>query len=109
MLITLKDLRILGMGDNGFLYERYAAAPADILKVGHHGSKSGTGEAFLALVTPTLAIVSERTDDLPATATLERLAKYNVSVWSTDETGEITIVPTPGGYRAYRYIPEGTQ
>lgn len=109
MLITLDGVRMLGMGDNGFLYERYAAVQADILKVGHHGSKSGTGEAFLEIVAPTLAIVSERTDALPAAATLERLTAGNVTVLSTDEAGEITIVPIPGGYRAYRYIPEGTQ
>ncbi|HPF87095.1 MAG TPA: ComEC/Rec2 family competence protein, partial [Candidatus Limiplasma sp.] len=37
MLITLGNVRILSMGDNGSLYENYAAVSADVLKVGHHG------------------------------------------------------------------------
>jgi len=106
MLITMGDVRILGMADNGTLYERYAAVPADILKVGHHGSKSGTGESFLETVRPTLALVSERSDSLPAQSLLERLQAYGVQVLSTEDAGEITIVPEDGGYHVYRYIAE---
>ncbi|MBN1776740.1 MAG: MBL fold metallo-hydrolase, partial [Clostridiales bacterium] len=106
MLITLGDVRILSMADNGMLYERYAAVPADILKVGHHGSKEGTGEDFLEAVRPTLALISVRSDSLPAPTLLERLQAYGVQVFSTEDAGEITIVPADGGYRAYRYLLE---
>ncbi len=110
MLITLGGVRILSMADNGVLYERYAAVPADVLKAGHHGSKTSSGEAFLQAVGPTLALITVRADsNVPASSTLERLAAYNVQVLRTDETGEITIVPVPNGYRAYRYLPEGTR
>ncbi len=107
MLITLGNTRILTMGDNGNLYERYAEASADIVKVGHHGSRTSSGEAFLAAVSPTLAIMTVRaSSQQPAESTLERFAAQNVQVLCTDETGEITIVPTQNGYRAYRYLPE---
>ncbi len=108
MLITLGGVRILNMGDNGTLYERYSAVPADILKVGHHGSKSGTGEEFLSAVAPSLAVISVRADSLPAPSLLERLRALDVAALSTEDAGEITIVPTADGYRAYRFIPEGT-
>ena len=109
MLITLGNVRILSMADNGVLYERYAAVSADVLKAGHHGSKTSSGEAFLQAVDPTLALLTVRADSaVPASDTLERFAAQNVSVLRTDETGEITIVPVANGYRAYRYLPEGT-
>ncbi|HPJ01352.1 MAG TPA: DNA internalization-related competence protein ComEC/Rec2 [Candidatus Limiplasma sp.] len=108
MLITLGGVRILSVGDNGTLYEQYLAVPADVLKVGHHGSRTGTQEAFLQTVVPSLAVISVRSDSLPAPSTLERLSLYGVSVLSTEDAGEITIVPANGSYRAYRYIPEET-
>ncbi|MFH1513085.1 MAG: ComEC/Rec2 family competence protein, partial [Bacillota bacterium] len=109
MLITLGNVRILSMADNGILYERYAAVPADILKTGHHGSKASSGEAFVQTVNPTMAIFTVRADTvLPAQTTLERFAAQHALVLRTDETGEITIVPADGGYRAYRFLPEET-
>jgi competence protein ComEC len=106
MLITLDGVRILNMADNSSLYERYAAVSADILKVAHHGSKSSSGEEFLALVDPALALVTTQTNTtLPA---LERIEAQGAQVLRTDETGEITIVPTQTGYRAYRFLSEET-
>lgn len=108
MLITLGNVRILSMADNG-LYENYTAISADILKVGHHGSKTGTSEAFLDVVEPTLALISVRADTAaPAQVTLDRLAAEDVRVLRTDETGEITIVPGTDGYRAYQFLAEDT-
>jgi len=106
MLITLGDVRILSMADNSSLYERYAAASADILKAGHHGSKSSSGAEFLNLVDPTLALVTtQNSASLPA---LERMEAQGAQALRTDEAGEITIVPTQTGYRAYRYLSEET-
>lgn len=109
LVITLGGVRILHMGDNGILYERYAAVPADIVKVGHHGSRESTGEAFLQAVRPTLALISVRSALLPAPPLLERLAAFGVWALSTEDAGEITVVPVDGGYRAYRYVAEGRQ
>jgi len=108
MLIALGGgVRILSMGDNGSLYERYAARPADVLKVGHHGSKSGTGEPFLDIVEPTLAIITVKGNgNSPAQATIDRLQAAQAQVLRTDETGELTIIPTQNGYRTYRYLSE---
>ena len=104
MLITLGNVRILNMADNSTLYERYAAVPADIMKAAHHGSKSSSGEEFLALVHPALALVTAKANaSLPA---LGRMEAQGVRVFRTDETGEITVVPTQTGYRAYRYLSE---
>ena len=65
---------------------------AEILKLGHHGSKTGTSEAFLAAVHPKMAIVSVSADNKfghPAPETLARLK--SIQVRRTDGEGDITL------------------
>ncbi|MGH2670935.1 MAG: ComEC/Rec2 family competence protein, partial [bacterium] len=55
--------------------------PVDVLKVGHHGSDSGTTDAFLALVKPSVAVISVGTDNdygHPHRSTLDNLAEAHV-------------------------------
>ena len=66
---------------------------ADILKVGHHGSKSSTSPEFLAAVQPSAAIVSAGLDnrfDHPHQEILDRLA--SLPIWRTDRDGTVSIV-----------------
>jgi len=73
-----------------------SAAPlrADVLKVGHHGSKTSSSEAFLDAVSPMIGIVSagyENSFGHPGREVLDRLARHHVEVLRTDEDGLITI------------------
>ena len=57
------NTKLLFMGDNGLPAERYFInggydLDADILEVGHHGSKTGTSAPFMSAVTPEKAIIS---------------------------------------------------
>lgn len=75
------------MLDNG------AYLGADVLKVGHHGSDSSTGEDFLNAVNPKYAVIEVGTDNTyghPDTKILERL-KYTI-LYRTDIHGDITFV-----------------
>lgn len=66
----------------------------DILKVGHHGSSTSSGEAFIAAVSPQLAVISVgegNTYGHPHASTLERLAAHGVQVLRTDLSGSITV------------------
>ena len=68
---------------------------ADILKVGHHGSKNSTMPDFLAAVRPRIAIISagdENPYGHPNPALLERLQNAGVSVYRTDRDGAVRIV-----------------
>ena len=84
---------ILSASDLSGAYERYAAAPADVLKVAHHGSGSSTGEAFLNQVGARVALVSCSSGSryLPGTETLQRLAQSGAQVLRTDACGDITL------------------
>ena len=71
----------------------------DLLKLGHHGSKTSTSLEFLECFTPEIAVVSHGTTyGHPASETIENLAKYddiydkNLSNYlSTNEKGNIII------------------
>jgi len=70
------------------------ALRADILKIGHHGSKNSTTPEFLDAVQPTLAIISageENPYGHPSAALLERLQQAGVPVLRTDLNGAIHI------------------
>lgn len=106
--IRLEGLRILSMGDNGALYEAYAALPCDVLKVGHHGSNGGTTDAFLSLTDPALAIITCEADaPLPGTDTLTRLAAHGTQVLRTDRAGEICIAAEGNRYTVSTYLTGG--
>ncbi len=71
---------------------------ADVLKVGHHGSKTSSTPAFLDAVSPQLALVSVGRDNRyghPAAQTLASFAARDVPVVRTDQDGTI-VVSTDG-------------
>ncbi len=68
---------------------------ADILKAGHHGSKTSSAPEFVAAVSPTYAIVSAGKDNRyghPNKETLATLAAGKVQVLSTVEMGTATFI-----------------
>ncbi|MBC2181946.1 DNA internalization-related competence protein ComEC/Rec2 [Listeria sp. FSL L7-0233] len=65
---------------------------ADILKVGHHGSKTSTSKEFIQQVQPTFAIIScgvENRFGHPHAETLNTLEEAETTILRTDLQGEI--------------------
>ena len=63
-----------------------------VLKVGHHGSKTSSSDAFIKAVFPEAAVIScasENSYGHPHTETLETLARYRATIYRTDELGDI--------------------
>jgi competence protein ComEC len=67
---------------------------AEVLKVGHHGSRTSTSSALLAAASPQLAVISVGRDNRyrhPSPEVLARLVRHGVPVLRTDERGSIVI------------------
>jgi competence protein ComEC len=68
---------------------------ADYLKVGHHGSRTSTGEDFLTKVSPSLATISSGVRNRfghPHLPTVERLAAHGVRALRLDRSGSVEVV-----------------
>lgn len=66
----------------------------DILKVGHHGSKTSTSEEFLEKTKPKIALISVGKNNSyghPNKEVIERLEKINAKILRTDEKGEVKL------------------
>lgn len=92
------ETEVMLTGDAAFATEDHLLAiassslSADILKVGHHGSKSSTGAAFIKAVHPKIALVSVGADNSyghPAPDVLSRLSAAAVPLMRTDTQGTI--------------------
>jgi competence protein ComEC len=74
------------------LVKNYPSLQADVVKVGHHGSKGSTSEEFLDQVKPKIALVSTGLNNRyhhPHTEVLDKLAARNISLFRTDLNGAI--------------------
>jgi competence protein ComEC len=98
LLVTYRGFRALLMGDAGMLAESAMAGelvPVNLLKVGHHGSRTASGAEFLASVRPQAAIVSVGRHNRyghPSPETLARLAAAGAQLWRTDVDGTVTVM-----------------
>lgn len=73
---------------------RRADLRADVLKVGHHGSRFSTSDAFLKEVAPRAALISVGARNRyghPTEETLARLSAVGAQVFRTDEDGAIRV------------------
>ena len=94
-----KDFKGLFTGDIGADTEKKLLAAGgledvDCLKVGHHGSRYSTTEAFLEKIKPEVAIIScslTNTYGHPSPETVERLKAAGSQVEYTMKNGAITV------------------
>ena len=96
----LQERHILLMGDASTevekrILEEYSTLPVDILKIGHHGSKTSTSDLFLDFVKPNFGIISvglKNTYGHPSKEVLEKLYKRNINVLMTSRQGMIRFI-----------------
>jgi competence protein ComEC len=76
--------------------KRIEWAEVDILKVGHHGSKTSSTQEFLERISPKIAIISVSSDNPyghPSKTVIERLKEITKedNIYRTDRDGTIYI------------------
>ena len=99
--------RALLTGDAGApteqaLLDRGRIVPVDVLKVGHHGSRTATSPRFVGQARPRLALLScgrENRFGHPAAETLRTLAALRVPVFRTDRLSDVRVELLPGATR----------
>ena len=97
LLVEYGHVRLLLTGDAGLPVEFRLAGrvgDVDVLKVGHHGSRSATSDAWLDEARPEVAVISvgaRNTYGHPAPEVVARLVAHGVHVHRTDREGTITL------------------
>lgn len=96
--LNYQEISFLFTGDAGFsaeedLIQSGRNIQSDILKVGHHGSKTATSEKFLNAVSPKYAVISAGEDNpyLPNKEVVQRLKNKNIEILRTDFEGCVII------------------
>ena len=98
-LLIYNDVKILLTGDASiksekYILDNYDIGKINILKLGHHGSKTSTSNLLLKSTSPDLALISCGYNNKfkhPHKETLKKLNKYRISYLRTDFEGTITI------------------
>lgn len=104
--IRFGDVSVLLTGDAGAEFESTVTRPPwpealpriRILKAGHHGSRTSTGDRLLEVYDPRIALISAGAGNLfghPAPSVLSRLQARDIHVFRTDRHGAV-IVETDG-------------
>lgn len=96
IMLTYGDRKFLFTGDAEEEEERTVTADidCDVLKVGHHGSSTSTGSAFLTAASPEYAVISCGAGNSyghPHTETIDKLKKSGVNIYRTDLQGDIVM------------------
>ena len=95
--LSYKNKDFLFTGDAEYKNEtdiinNYNLEDVDFLKIGHHGSKTSTSDAFLKNTSPDVAIIScgyKNRYNHPHKETLDSLMKYHIPIYRTDEQGDL--------------------
>lgn len=102
LLVRYGDTSLLLTADTEAAEEASYAARAgdvDVLKAGHHGSRTSSSRALLSAVTPEAAVIScgeENPYGHPHAETLARYGELGIRTWRTDRQGDILIRSSGG-------------
>lgn len=80
------------------ILDTYGEMHCDVLKLGHHGSKTSSSDDFLDIVKPDLALISSGAYSIyhhPSPETIQKLLKRHIPYFDTKTSGDITILCLP--------------
>lgn len=74
---------------------KFTSLDSDILKIGHHGSKTSSSREFIEKVSPEIAVISVGKNNRyghPHQEVLDVLENYGIDILRTDQDGDIKII-----------------
>jgi competence protein ComEC len=98
LLVRYGGFRAIFMGDAGEAPEavlRGRVGHVDLLKVGHHGSRTASGSTWLRELSPAVAVLSVGSHNRyghPSPDALRRLGAQHARIWRTDQEGTVTVM-----------------
>lgn len=110
-MLTYKNFRLLLTGDmekpvENAMIDRGLNLRADILKVGHHGSKTSSSEEFLRAVQPQLAFMEVGIRNLyhhPSPEVIQRLENFGIKYYRTDTDGHTEVLTDGETFQVKKY------
>lgn len=114
--VSYKGVFVLVTGDMGFEGEKLLmdsnlpqnpeALRADILKVGHHGSRFSTSSDFMGAVDPRVAIIQVGKNNFghPHPDTIEIISKKGIMIFRNDEQGAVILNVKENGVRIHTML-----
>jgi competence protein ComEC len=114
LLIQYKSKKFLFTGDLESIGEKwisriYNPIDVDVLKLGHHGSKTSSTSALLKWCTPEIGIVSAGRKNRyrhPHPSVLDRCQLYGISVFRTDLDGAIKLLTDGSDLKIIAYLKQ---
>lgn len=94
MELIHNEVSFLFTGDASKKIEEQLDVDTDILKVGHHGSKTSTSMKFLEVASPEVAVISvgENSYGHPSEEVLQSLSNFGIKTLITKENGDVKII-----------------
>ena len=99
------------MGDAGVekekdILDKYNLSNVDVLKIGHHGSKTSSSKEFINEINPNYSIISVGKNNRYGHPNKEVLNNLSDSkIYRTDQDGSIEIKLNKNGYNIRTYNP----
>lgn len=98
----------IGESSEEELVKRFPDMKADVLKVGHHGSKTSSSEIFLESISTYTAVISAGVKNRyghPHQEVLDRMKNHRVKVYRTDQQGAVIYIFTAKSGTFSTWIP----
>ena len=118
-ILEYNDVRIVLTGDSNEINEPTfvdrigGSLDCDVLKVGHHGSETSSTEEFLDAINCEYAVISCNADgntfSHPRQVTLDRLIADDMTIYRTDNNGNIVLTVDENGEMTFTTEREADQ
>ena len=109
--IELDGYKFMFMGDSGIekekdILDKYNISDIDVLKVGHHGSKTSSSQEFISEINPKYSVISVGKNNRYGHPNKEVLDTLNDSkIYRTDQDGSIMFKIKKNKLRIETYSP----